>query len=213
MIAHRERLTSQLREATPQLPTREQLQILCAEIRRVVEDGNPDAVKQLLRDLIDRVEITPDRRAYPYFWVPASCDPAPTRDERGPNAQPAPCHQEDTGWLFVTSRGGGASKSQPLRIPGEPFYLGERKPAVLTCRDEVAAAVEALAASGGEPGFSVEMVHAAMVSCGSRWSRGTVAKTMLRMRRPARRPPYLQLERAVPNSYRVVPSRQRLGCS
>ena len=63
-----------------------------------------DAVKQLLRELIDRVEITPDRRAYPYFWVPASCDPAPTTDERGPNAQPAPSHQEDTGWPFMTNR-------------------------------------------------------------------------------------------------------------
>ena len=98
------RLTSQLREAAPQLPTREQLQALCAEIRRIVEVGNPDAVKQLLRELIDRVEITPDRRAYPYFWVPASCDPAPTTDERGPNAQPAPSHQEDTGWPFMTNR-------------------------------------------------------------------------------------------------------------
>ncbi len=27
--------------------------------------------KQLLRELIDRVEITPDRHVYPYFWVPA----------------------------------------------------------------------------------------------------------------------------------------------
>ncbi len=116
LIVHRERLTSQLREAAPQLPTREQLQALCTEIRRIVEVGNPDAVKQLLRELIDRVEITPDRRAYPYFWVPASCDPAPTTDERGPNAQPAPSHQEDTGWLFMTNRGGGGNRTRVLRL-------------------------------------------------------------------------------------------------
>ena len=52
-----------------------------AQIHRVVEDSNPDAVKQLLRDLIDRVEITPDRQAYPFFWVPASCDAVPTTDK------------------------------------------------------------------------------------------------------------------------------------
>ena len=103
---------------------------------------------------------------------------------------------------FTTS-GGGASKSQPLTIPGQPIYLGERKLAVLTCRDEVVEAVEALGV-GGEPVFTVNMVYAAMLSCGSRWSRATVAKTMLRMTRPARRPPYVQLECAGVNQYRYA---------
>ena len=110
--------------------------------------------------------------------------------------------------------GGGASKSQPRRtVAGRPIYLGGRKPAVLTCRDEVVADVEALVADGEEQGFTVEVVHAAMDSCGSRWPRETVAKTMLRMTRPARRPPYVQLERAEPDLYRVVPSREELGRS
>jgi hypothetical protein len=112
------------------------------------------------------------------------------------------------------SGGGGASKSQPRpTIAGRPIYLGGRKPAVFTCRDEVVAAVEALVAGGEEHGFTVEVVHAAMDSCGSRWPRQTVAKTMLRMTRPARRPPYLELERAEPDLYRVVPSREGLGRS
>ena len=34
----------------------------------------------------------------------------------------------------------------------------------------------------------MEVVHAVMDSCGSRWPRETVAKTMLRMTRPARSP-------------------------
>ena len=75
------------------------------------------------------------------------------------------------------------------------------------------AAVEALDGGGEEQGFTVEVVHAAMDSCGSRWPRETVAKTMLRMTRPARRPPYLELERAEPDLYRVVPAREGLGCS
>ena len=75
------------------------------------------------------------------------------------------------------------------------------------------AAVEALVAGAEEQGFTVEVVHAAMDSCGSRWPRQTAAKTMLRMTRPARRPPYVQLERAEPDLYRVVPSREELGRS
>jgi hypothetical protein len=113
----------------------------------------------------------------------------------------------------VITSGGGASKSQPLPIPGQGVYLGERKLSAPTCRDDVVAAVEALTAGGGESAFTVETVHAAMVLCGSPWSRETVAKTMLRMTRPARRPPYLQLDRAGRGWYRVggcVPS-HRLG--
>ncbi len=101
--------------------------------------------------------------------------------------------------------GGGASKSQPRPTSaGRPIYLGERKLVVATCRDEVVAAVEALAVGGGAPVFTVGTVHAAMISCGSAWSRATVAKTILRMTRPPRRPPYLRLERAGVNQYRYV---------
>jgi len=109
----------------------------------------------------------------------------------------------------LNSAAASNSESRPT-IAGRPIYLGGRKPAVLACRDEVVAAVEALIAGGGAPIFTVENVHAAMVSCGSAWSRETVAKTMLRMTRPARRPPYLQLEQAGPDLYRVVPSRDEV---
>jgi len=74
---------------------------LCTQVRRIIEDGNLDPVKQLLRELIDRVEITPERHAYPYFWVPAGCESNSASGMPGPNAQPVPSYQEDTGWLFV----------------------------------------------------------------------------------------------------------------
>jgi hypothetical protein len=64
----------------------------------------PDAVKQLLRELIDRVEVTSDRHAYPYFWVPPGCETATPSGKPAPNAPPVPTRQGDTGWLFVTSR-------------------------------------------------------------------------------------------------------------
>ncbi len=105
LVAHRKKLACQIEAANPQLPTPEQLQALCAEIRRTIEDGNPDAVKQLLRELIDRVEITPERHAYPYFWVPAGCETRPASGKPALNAPPVPAHQGDTGWLFVTSSG------------------------------------------------------------------------------------------------------------
>ncbi len=114
LVAHRKQLSAQLKEATPQAPTPAQLRALCTQVRRIIEDGNLDAVKQLLRELIDRVEITPERHAYPYFWVPAGCESNSASGMPGPNAQPVPSYQEDTGWLFVTSGGGGGSRT---RVP------------------------------------------------------------------------------------------------
>jgi len=59
------------------------------------------------------------------------------------------------------------------------MYLGGRTPAVLTRRDEVAVAVEALVAGREERGFTVEVVHVAKASSGSRSPRETAAKIML----------------------------------
>jgi len=119
LVAHCKQLTAQLKDATPQLPALDQLRSLCAEIRRAIDSGNPDAVKQLLRELIDRVEITPDHHAYPYFWVPAGCETRPASGKPAPNAPPVPTHQGDTGWLFVTSGGGGGNRTRVLRLLDE----------------------------------------------------------------------------------------------
>jgi hypothetical protein len=86
LVAHFKQLTAQLKDATPQLPTLDQLRSLCTEIHRTIEDGNPNAVKQLRRELIDRVEITRDRHAYPYFWVPAGCETGTPSGKPGPDA-------------------------------------------------------------------------------------------------------------------------------
>jgi len=68
-----------------------------SQIRRTIDSGNPDAVKQLLRELIDRVEITPDRHAYPYFWVPAGLRDPPSerqpRPGRATGARPSGGHR------------------------------------------------------------------------------------------------------------------------
>jgi len=109
-------------------------------------------------------------------------------------------------WLAfrVITSGGGASKSQ-LRwtVAGRPIYLGERKPAIPTCRDEVTYALQVVAAGRGGRSFTVDEVCALMAATGRFWPRATVAKTMLRMTRPARRPPYLQLDRVGTGQYRV----------
>jgi hypothetical protein len=82
--------------------------------------------------------------------------------------------------------------------------LGERKPALSTCRDELVEALRVLAVGGGNRTFTVDEVYGAMVAGGTSWPRATVAKTMLRMTRPARRPPYLRLERTAVNQYCVA---------
>ena len=113
LVAQRGLLAGQLAMATPSAPNHEQLESLRVHLRRVVDDGNPDAVKQLLRDLIDRVEITPDRQAFPYFWVP-SCFPA--TENHGHNAQPVPTQKGDTGWPFVANRGPALSLFEPREL-------------------------------------------------------------------------------------------------
>jgi hypothetical protein len=62
--------------------------------------------------------------------------------------------------FHVITSGGGASKSQPLRIPGQGLYLGERKLAVPTCRDEVADVLGDLAVGRGERVVTVRDVYA-----------------------------------------------------
>lgn len=77
LAAHRDRLTAQLRTATPQLPSPEQLHALAGELKSAIDAGSPDVAKQVLEELIDRVEITHDRHACPYFYVPDSEKPGP----------------------------------------------------------------------------------------------------------------------------------------
>ena len=116
LVAHCKQLTAQLKDATPQVPTPEQLRSLCTEIRRTIDSGNPYAVKQLLRELIDRVEITPDRHVYPYFWAPDGCETGMPSGKPAPDAPPVPSRQGDTGWLFVTSGGGGGNRTRVLQL-------------------------------------------------------------------------------------------------
>ncbi|MGH9074832.1 MAG: recombinase family protein, partial [Acidimicrobiales bacterium] len=88
LTAHRNRLATQLRGTVPDLPGPEVLQALGDEVRRALEDGSPDVIKQVLDELIDRVEISPDRQARPWFWVPGSDakrpGPSPARANRTP---------------------------------------------------------------------------------------------------------------------------------
>ena len=64
--------------------------------------------------------------------------------------------------------------------------------------------LEALAVGGGGRVLTVELVYAATAASGTAWSREMVAKTIRRMTVPARRPPFVQLERAGVNHYRYA---------
>lgn len=74
---HHKRLAAELRSATPQLPSSDEIRRLVAKINPAVTTKSPDVVKQMFEELIDRVEITPDRHAYPYFYVPDMDKPGP----------------------------------------------------------------------------------------------------------------------------------------
>ena len=78
LTARRNQLASQARAAQPQLPTAAQLRALAAHLQRALQDASPDVVKQLYDELIDRIEISPDKHAQPFFWVPDVKRPGPS---------------------------------------------------------------------------------------------------------------------------------------
>jgi hypothetical protein len=60
------------------LPSATQLRTIGEHIKEAINGGNPDVVKQLLGELIDRIEIGPEKQAQPYFWVPNEHRPVPS---------------------------------------------------------------------------------------------------------------------------------------
>ncbi len=77
LTAHREHLAAELRAAVPEIPSRALIDEIRIEIERVTSQGSPDVIKQLFGELIDRIEISPDHHAYPYFRIPDTKKPGP----------------------------------------------------------------------------------------------------------------------------------------
>ena len=88
-------------------------------------------------------------------------------------------------------------------VPGREIQLGGRKPSASSCRDEVVAALSALAARDTRSLFTVRNVYTEMVAGGTRYAESTVFKTMQRMKEPAVRPPYTRLERIAREGFRI----------
>ena len=80
-------------------------------------------------------------------------------------------------------------------VGGGWIRLGARRLAGGSCRDEVAAAIQALAARTGVQLFTVRDVYAKMLATGTRYRESTVFKTMQRMKAPPERPPFMRLDR------------------
>ena len=87
---------------------------------------------------------------------------------------------------------------------GPRLRLGGRRPAARSCRDEVVAALSGLAVPGGKQVFTVSEVYGQMRTTGTSYTESTVFKTMQRMRAPAIRPPYAQLERRATGGFRLL---------
>jgi len=89
-------------------------------------------------------------------------------------------------------------------LAGGWFRLGGRKPAEARCRDEVLAALGRLGDRTGQKVFTVRSVYAEMLAAGTAYAESTVFKTMQRMKDPPKRAPYVRLERAGKEGFRIV---------
>jgi site-specific DNA recombinase len=78
LTARQRQLSAETRSSVPILPTPKQLRTTGEHIKVAINGGSPDNVKQLLGELIDRVEIGPEKQAQPYFWVPNEHRPGPS---------------------------------------------------------------------------------------------------------------------------------------
>jgi hypothetical protein len=89
-------------------------------------------------------------------------------------------------------------------FPGRQIFLGFRKPAISTCRDEVLAALTRLSAESSKQVFTVREVFDKMTECGTIYAESTVFKTMQRMKEAPGRPPYTRLQRVGRQGFRLV---------
>jgi len=77
LSARRDQLATQTRAARPRLPTVAQLRALATNLDHALPKASPDVVKQRYAELIDRIDISPDEHAQPYFGVPDVQRPGP----------------------------------------------------------------------------------------------------------------------------------------
>jgi site-specific DNA recombinase len=78
LIARRDELTIQVRAAATRLPSAAEIRAVSGQLEMAIRESSPDVVKQLLDELIDRVDISPDKQAQPFFWVPDEQRPGPS---------------------------------------------------------------------------------------------------------------------------------------
>ena len=99
LAARRNQLSLQVQASAPRLPSVEHLHTISERVRHAVRHDSPDVVKQLLGELIDRIDISPDKHAQPYFWVPDVKRPGPSlvRATSGTPVRTGPRHVEVPG--------------------------------------------------------------------------------------------------------------------
>jgi site-specific DNA recombinase len=104
LTARRNELAGQIRASTPQLPSAAQLRVTSEQLRRAMNNGSPDVVKQVIDELVDRVDISHDKQALPYFRVPNENRPGPLLARAcGTPVRTGPHHVEVSGLEPPTS--------------------------------------------------------------------------------------------------------------
>ncbi len=104
LTARRDELSVQVRGSAPQLPSAAQLRVTSEQLRRAMNNASPDVVKQVIDELVDRIDISSDKQAQPYFRVPDVKRPGPLLARAcGTPVRTGPQHVEVSGLEPPTS--------------------------------------------------------------------------------------------------------------
>ena len=117
LFEHQHRLLARLQASAPDLPERQELDAISAAVRSAIQDGTPAVVRQLLDALVDIVEITEGKEAFPYFKVPARTEtPEPTSARASVTPVRMGSHQVEVEGVEPSSFGfsAGLLRAQPV---------------------------------------------------------------------------------------------------
>ena len=80
LIDRQRELALRAKASVPTLPGAGELHAIADQLRQAIAHGSPEVVKWFLGELIDRIEVGPDKQAQPHFWGSETAGTGPLID-------------------------------------------------------------------------------------------------------------------------------------